>query len=1121
MVAEIDLLIGPAGRGKTARLLARYRQYLCEAAARLEIGGGLWLTPTEQSAAFIRQQLLDDDLTACFNPQVLTFSRFADRVLRDSPVAAAPLSPMLQRVLLRQITEGLASEGKLTYFQPIAETGGFLSQVMSFVSELKRAEIWPERLEEVLDSGDSSSRDRELSAIYRQYQDYLLRQDLYDGEGRFWSARDQLSRGHWGAFGQLSFVIVDGFSDFTHTQYEILQLLAEKTETMTVSLPLETPLRRSDLFAKPQAAMRRLSGSSTQPKEPQRQTVFKQAALAYVAEHLFENPREITPSESAEGIQLIEATGQQGEARAIAAEIKSLLAGGCSPVDIVVTFRSLTDYADLIRETFQAAGIPYSCRAPISLSNCAVIKALRAILDLAQEDWPYNRLLGLLRNNYIRPVWPEIQAEEAADTVLAQLRRFQLRGGQREIIRRLERAAEPWESAEDLSPKYREKMEAQRQAAGVASDFLNRLASTLQPLQKKQMWREWADTLVGIGRELGLTLAPAEEPKSLREAQLRQRDVRAWTVFEQTLYATVEFQERLSGGDKPIEFARMLEDLTDLIQQTSITDEDPISGRVRVFDADQVRNLDVPYLFVGGLTETGFPLRQGEDCFFSEADRRQFNERGLPLEHRTSRTQDEMLLFYGVVTRARQRLILSYPAMNLSGQPLLPSPYLLALKKLFGEEAIPLTRCTELDPVPSISGMLTETDFRIAAMDQALKKDAAPLRSFFETPGHEPVVRSLLAATDMAEARFKTHGFTPYEGLIDNQQLKRDLERRYSPDHQFSATELDAYAACPFKYFASHLLNVNPLETPELQTEYLRRGLLVHDILKRLHREYIDLLDSTESEDPTADHAALIARFEELLAQELSSHPHDPQLTQVLDEIETRLLNEWGTEYAKQWDAYREHCRKTLGGPPTAMLYEAGFGSAPGDDAPGESPANADCLELGVAHRKVKVRGRIDRIDVGEIAGQKVFSVIDYKTGGSSRYKKKDLKAGNLIQLPLYAMAAERLGLVEEGAIPAELIYWFVKEKGFDSYLSTLDTSADELTSDDVWLELQNYLETHIPEMAARIRRGEFPVYNPDKDCTKHCEYKMTCRVGQIRALEETLHKTWTITPVTDEPTDS
>ena len=125
----------------------------------------------------------------------------------------------------------------MTHFAPIAETAGLVDLVCDFFSELKRLEIWPEDFQLACSARrrDRREKDREILDLYQAYQQQLREHCLYDAEGRFWSARDWLKKSWSGAartaggrtpWPQLRLVVADGFTDFTRTQHEILDILA-------------------------------------------------------------------------------------------------------------------------------------------------------------------------------------------------------------------------------------------------------------------------------------------------------------------------------------------------------------------------------------------------------------------------------------------------------------------------------------------------------------------------------------------------------------------------------------------------------------------------------------------------------------------------------------------------------------------------------------------------------------------------------------------------------------------------------------------------------------------------------------------------------------------------------
>src|SRR5262249_11339177 len=96
-----------------------------------------------------------------------------------------------------------------------------------------------------------------------EYQRRLVKHKLYDLEGRFWYARDLLGRGVRRPFEAVRAVFVDGFTDFTRTQHEILEALVAWVEELWITLPDEPGDVRAGLFSRPR--MRRAKLQHLQP----------------------------------------------------------------------------------------------------------------------------------------------------------------------------------------------------------------------------------------------------------------------------------------------------------------------------------------------------------------------------------------------------------------------------------------------------------------------------------------------------------------------------------------------------------------------------------------------------------------------------------------------------------------------------------------------------------------------------------------------------------------------------------------------------------------------------------------------------------------------------------------
>ncbi|MBS0205092.1 MAG: PD-(D/E)XK nuclease family protein [Planctomycetes bacterium] len=1096
MPSKLTLLTGDAGSGKTDRLLAEYRAALKQARERRRPGTVLWIAPTHRAQQTIVERLLNASDPVQLAPRVLTFDVFAEQILAATGRPATLMSPVMKRLLLRRIVADLSQRKQLVNFAAVTQTTGFLDVVSAFISELKREEIWPDEFLEACAHRPPkrARRDRELGLIYDKYQHHLARQNWYDNEGRFWLARTALNNGERGPFASVEFLVVDGFADFTQTQYEILGRLMDWIPRAMISLPYEEPSTRPELFDKPRATVDRIRkhlpvGTDCSKEVIRADRSSWPGGLRTVAQSLFSNPRAVKPVDDAAGLQVIAATGPLGECQAVAMRVKRLLIDGTPPSRIVVAVRPVTEAGPVWREYFDQAGIPAWCEAGTPLASSPLVKGLFSILQLELEDWPFSRLTQVLGSNYFRPTWPELTTGHGSRVVPAALRRLKLHAGRDLILRVLSRVAGGIAMDEESGDEERgDTPSSVATLARHADTILKRLSYVTDRLRQRRSLADWGDVISSLGNDLGWQhLEPG-------------RDSQDWDLLQRILRTAGETDRRLvlSADTKSVKQPRLdlagfTAELRDLLGGEQIKAVPDPGGCVRILDVEQARHLDVPHLFIVGLSESSFPLNRGDDCLFGEVERQDFARRGLPLQHREQHQRDEMFLFYSVVTRARSQLTLSFPAVNSKGQPVFASPYLVALRSLFTEAAIAVSHEGQLDPVPTPDRTMTESDLRLLAISTAQTGHPGLFARLGERTGWLETGRNILAAIDVNQHRFHERGFTGYEGRLSSEQNLNWLHQRFGARHQFSATELESYASCPFRFWVSSVLNVDDLLTPEEGTDYAARGSLVHDVLAQLLREGID--------KPPEQ---LAARFHALVEGHLARRFHETELQRALTLIEQRLLQQWGDAFARQQDDYAKQLQEVWNGGISALPPEIPFGRLPGSANDGEM--SNDPLRFGHDQDSALVRGRIDRVDTGISAGQRVFNVIDYKTGSPPRTNDAELETGRAIQLALYAVAIRRLQLAGLDAQPYQMGYWSLKATGFKRGYQR-DTKTLKAMDQGTVDSLEQALETVIPQLARGIRDGKFLVENADDNCTGYCAYHTTCRVNQIRPLAQSLNK--------------
>ncbi len=1107
----------------------------------------MWLTPTSRGVSEIRGRLLGDQLTACLRPQVLTFDRLAREVLAASRTNVRLIARSHRRQLIRRLIDSAAADGAFRHFAGIADTDGLIGQIEAFITELKRLDIWPEELRESYQRLGLSNKDKEFLAIYEAYQESLRRHDLFDAEGCSWAARANLKAGQVAPYESLRLVVVDGFTDFTRTQHEILEILAGRIDQLIVSLPLDlSPLEgdssspsREELFEKSRQTLdelKRRHGDCDVESLASESHSNSTTAIDALAGTIFAPVRQRQTLSDVQGINVIAAAQQVGEIREVARRVKKLLADGDDvrggrPVpatDIAVVFRSLGDNVALIREVFAEYGLPIAIEAREPLGTAPVLKTLTNLLQLSTDDWPYRRLLAIVTHHEFRPTGSRAgELPSATDgtglssndvSVAIQnaeqlVRHLQVPQGRHELLTAAARLAQREVRSGNVERERREQLWRQRAQSGLPP--LEQLDAALAQLPHRAELSAWAAALVKLLEDLGFLRDDSDAAKESTQQESSQEygtaKNDAVTKLVETLTSQGELLTALAGQPQRVDLNELILVLEDIYECETLPQTEDPTGRVRVLSAAGVRMLSVPYLFVGGLTEQAFPPPLDVGRLYSDAEAARLIEAGIPLTSRQQRGHEEMLLFYEVITRATEQLTFSYPATDAKGEPLLPSPYLDEVIRICGSDRLGLTAVTNLRPLPEVDTPLSSMEMRIQAIEDALSGDTATLAAVVETGDVSSGAANLLPAIAAVQSRSDSD-YGPFEGMLTSAAVQARLHERFGPLRAWSPSQLEQYATCPHQFYLGEVLGLEPLTELALEDDYMIRGSLLHHTLAHVHRE-LNRLKGEPTSPTKTDEAEFLRQFDEVLGELVESWGSPGAVERALREVDRRRLLDWAQSYLEQHAKYDKQF-SNLTGPPQPELFEIGFGLAEDEDADEHSTRTP--LVLTEGEETIRVAGRVDRVDVGDCKGTPVFNVIDYKSGSTVKDKQEQIEAGLALQLPLYALAMQELGLVAEGAVPWQAGYWRVRKEGFpSSKKSTLQfyeaaEGGPEPTAN--WEELRTTVVSRVVSLIRGIRQAEFPMHSAEDNCTQFCSFAKTCRVNQTRSLQ----KQWA-SPAADE----
>jgi ATP-dependent helicase/nuclease subunit B len=228
---SLRFIYGRAGSGKTRYCLDEIKSKIADGMTRPLV----LLVPEQYTYQAERDLITVLQTGGILKTEVLSFRRLAFRVFNETGgltyphIHAAGKSMIICRIL-DKMRDGLK------VFTGVSEHHGFINNLSSLITELKKYDITPDRLESaasMLEEG-LSLKDKltELRDIYAEYEKIMAE--------RYRDSDDDLTL----AARKLKYVSrydraeiwIDGFSGFTPQEYNIIGCLLKKAERVNISL---------------------------------------------------------------------------------------------------------------------------------------------------------------------------------------------------------------------------------------------------------------------------------------------------------------------------------------------------------------------------------------------------------------------------------------------------------------------------------------------------------------------------------------------------------------------------------------------------------------------------------------------------------------------------------------------------------------------------------------------------------------------------------------------------------------------------------------------------------------------------------------------------------------------
>ncbi|HWQ89170.1 MAG TPA: helicase-exonuclease AddAB subunit AddB [Desulfitobacteriaceae bacterium] len=813
----LRLILGRAGSGKSNVCIEEIRNEL----RQNPLGKPLILLVPEQSTHQMDIILANTkDLGGTFRAQVLSFKRLVWKVLSETGGNQKVLiSDAGKRMILKKVL--IKNRLDLRAFAHTINRFGMTECLAAAISEFKIYRHAPADLRRLsVEDETLTGKLQDLALLYEHFQ-LALDKNFIDPDDELSVLAQKIPST---SSLRKAKIWVDGFKGFTPQELDVLQELLKVAEEVNITLPLDprfmakkidpevlTP--EDELFSDPWQTYQELQRLALETTETgvsitllQECLRFKQNPwLAYLEKQFFAYPLIAYPQEQEKegllgsaqtSIRLAAAVNRRTEVEWLAREIRRLVREeGLRWREIGILTRGLSGYQDLLAQIFTAYEIPCFLDYKHSILHHPVIELIVSVIETVSSDWAYEPLFRCLKTDLFPLKRDEIDRLE--NYCLAHGLQGRYWDQDKDWTFSKSRDPETGEEKDIYDIKLEEEINRLRvQIQQLFRPFIRVVApnSSAAMVTLKQVVEALYLILVSLNvpDQLQNWSREARSGNNLAEALLQEQ---LWPSIINLMDELVVNlgEEILSLEDFAAIFVSGLETLKlGLIP--------PGLDQVLAGSLERSRTPEVRVLFLLGASEGVLPARLENNGVLSTDDRSLLHKAGFFLAPKGKiKIFEEQFFIYTALTRATEKLYVTYPLTDEEGRSLGISPVIARLKILFPQikEEFWAQNPDDLNVVSHPGPLLQYYALQIRSLPRS--QVAAPLWQ---------AVGKWFAANELSQNCLALIE----QGIAyrnQEERIKKSLTHQlYGKRLQASVSRLEQFAACPFAHFACYGLQL-------------------------------------------------------------------------------------------------------------------------------------------------------------------------------------------------------------------------------------------------------------------------------------------------------------------------
>ena len=985
------ILSGPPGSGKTRRLI----EYFNDARIHGNEDRMLFIVPDSSAREHLR------DIIARNSPPNVPVS-FSDKGIHSlqSLIGSLAQRASASESHLRALIDKWIDTGQLNPdLHPILKSSGGKRKLAKSVWTLRSHGETYENLKKLPPS--AIDKDSPLLQGISLWESWLAETGKSDEQDVIEKAIAEIGSNAW------DMVLIDGFTEIKPLQWKLIGKLIDGIDNVAIAIdPEQYPSHELyDKFISLGFVEHKLeSGCRWENCEDLRWLVDVGLWEIHAC-----RPDSCPEKPSVEHLKIIRAANPAIEASQLAREVARCIEKGYEYSDMAILAPSLASISHVIGPEFSRHGIPIRFFINLPIVNTAPGIFVVQVLSLIIGDWDDEKVCELLSN----PI-SGIPDKDAAKAIKFTCSKCRL--GSPDAWLNWAKA-----NTSGITFEFLEKIHGLRSTKKVDPvKFANEIISISAPAIRKT-WKDFPDSLIG------------SEGWALR------------AVESCLLNSSLVFTE-IFPTSTPLKIAAFLK------SELESAKGKPLDRRSNCVNAVTLlgsRTWGVKVAMVCGLSRNYFPHDPSRNPFLPDRLRIALDP---PLPKYDELKKREEALFRIAVTRASDKLILSWSDEDQSGSPQLPSGPVQKCVEWILDGKMPDP--VEHDPPKSLNDAVFGTDIASLALENHVE-DAGLFSAIEKKTG-------LSVADAVRDAQYDK----PF--ISEAKELVTALTG--TPYRPVSPTDLNHLSQCPYRFFAKRVLGLSNPNRDEVQKgfDHLKWGTIAHNALSEWFRN-----------GKTDDFEILVRNAVKKRSEITNDSLTEARIEQIVD-----ALNRFAEFEENFWPEGFVQTESEL-------VFDAPESWSRKNTEKGHDP-----VEIPIDDElKLYLGGRIDRLDAKE---GKVAMVVDYKRSGG--VNKKQLLAGIDLQLACYIELVKR-GLGFDVAIACFLPLKRIDESKSGSVISDPDlipATAKGFFKTDDKLNVDEYLgaaRERISQLVRNLSTGHITPFPTEHDkCGRSCDYHDLCR---------------------------